>query len=207
MNSCVHDACPAHWGWPAASSSISTRPPPLTSAGGRVQQFSLDWRTGCETDTRSRQIYIKKNNLKTFASADWQAITVFKRVMNLLSLEVVCTITGFEEAVRRGGDGWEHTAAAAAPNSQCARSEQRRGDNTDPRAHWGAAISYLGCFVFAFKSSPRVAFSSPTSDLLIDWNNTDFATRASGLISKLSHDVSGEIPKGQGDSGGIWGSS
>lgn len=57
--------------------------------------------------------------------------------MNLLSLEVVCTITGFEEAARRGG-GWEHTAAAAAaaaPNSQCARSEQRRGDNTDPRAH------------------------------------------------------------------------
>lgn len=61
----------------------------------------------------------------------------FKRGMNLLSLEVVCTITGFEEAVRRGG-GWEHTAkaaaAAAAPNSQCAWSEQRQGDNTDPRA-------------------------------------------------------------------------
>lgn len=55
--------------------------------------------------------------------------------MNLPFLPVVCIITGFEEAVRRGG--WERTAtaeAAAAPNSQCARSEQRQGDNTDPRA-------------------------------------------------------------------------
>lgn len=66
--------------------------------------------------------------------------------MNLPPLEVVCSITGFEEAVRRSG-GWEHTAtagAAAAPNSQCAPSEQRQGDNTDPRVHWGAAISDPG---------------------------------------------------------------
>lgn len=52
--------------------------------------------------------------------------------MTLLSHEAVGTIT-LEEAVRRGV-GKEHTAAAA-PNSQCALSEQRQGDNTDPREH------------------------------------------------------------------------
>lgn len=53
--------------------------------------------------------------------------------MTLLSHEAVGTIT-LEEAVRRGV-GKEHTAAAAAPNSQCALSEQRQGDNTYPREH------------------------------------------------------------------------
>lgn len=66
--------------------------------------------------------------------------------MKVLSLELVCSITGFEEAVRRDG-GWEHRAkaAAAAPNSQCAWSEQKhQGDNKDPRANRGAAIRSLG---------------------------------------------------------------
>lgn len=82
--------------------------------------------------------------------------------MNLLSLEVVCTITGFEEAARRGGR-WEHTAAA--PNSQCTRSEQRQGDNTDPRLHWGAANSHLGFFFSKPRSS--VASTRSTDDFFI----------------------------------------
>lgn len=57
----------------------------------------------------------------------------FVKGMTLLSHEAVGTIT-LEEAVRRGV-GKEHTAAAAAPNSQCALSEQRQGDNTYPREH------------------------------------------------------------------------
>ncbi len=219
---CMH-ACPAHWGWPACPSILHSVPPlsHFREGGERGEQFSLDRRTGSgETDTRLEQLSPekKKKTLTTFGSADWQVIAVcfvfFKRGMNLLSLEVVCTITGFEEAVRRGG-GWEHTAAAAAaaaaPNSQCARSELRQGDNTDPRAHWGAATSHLGSlFSFQKKKKPLPDWRfhpSSTADLLIDWDKIDFATRASGLISKLSHDVSGEIPKGQGDSGRIWNSS
>lgn len=195
--SCVHHVCPAHWGWPAASS------PSLRFSGGKKSRAV---QTGGQASARPTPADTHLQLLEVVADELPQC---FRKGMNVLSLQVVCTITGFEEAARRGG-GWEHAAAAAAaaaaPNSQCARSEGRRGDNTDPRSHWGAAISHrLPCLLV--ETSPGVAFLSSAADLFIDRDQIDFVTSASGLISKLSHDVSGEIPKGQGDRGRIRSSS
>lgn len=167
---CVHPCQSCALGLPLHLHSV----PPLSASLSHFwgEQFSLDRRTGSsEAQTRSGRIY---KNAKTFGKC-WLTscrCLCFDRGMHLLSLEVVCTITGFEEAVRRGG-GWEHTAAAAAPNSQCARSERRQGDNTDPRAHWGAPnLSSLLSPLF-FKPLCRVASPQSTADF-IDWSRPNW---------------------------------
>lgn len=157
-------ACPAHWRR-TASPTVSLRF--LLSLNSRgtttTRRRAASAERGGRTDSREANKKKKKKKVWKYRLPRHGCV-FYESGMNLLSVVPVCTITGFEEAARRGG--WEHRAkaAATAPKSQCARSERRQGDNTDPRAHWGAAISYLGRFLP--ETFSRVAFLRPTSDLL-----------------------------------------
>lgn len=57
-----------------------------------------------------------------------------------------------------------------------------------------------GAVAFLPETSVGASFARSPADLLISWDEIDVAP---GLIPTLSHDVSGEIPKGQGDCGRI----
>lgn len=100
------------------------------------------------------------------------------------SLGTVCTITGLEEVLRRGSGWKQRGAAAAAPNSQCTRSEHRQGHNTDPRSHWGAAISPPDCLLSPNLLSTGIVSSAADwlTDRVIDWDKIDFASRESRVV-------------------------
>lgn len=161
-------ACPAHW---AASPSISPRFfLSLTSGGGRGEQFSLDRRTDSHETHNGK--YIKQ----TFWSADWtnkqtNTVCFLRRGWISFHLKLFAPqpfFWGGGEARRRMG-----TQSSSSAKLTMRRSEQRQqGDNTDPRVHWGAAISHL-CFLFLFEAYPRVAFPPLKAIFLFCWTDWD----------------------------------
>lgn len=170
---------------------------------------SSHWLQEEQADRQLAQSLTETRGGETFGTAEWQVFVVgfffLLGGMNLLSLGVVCTITGFEEAARLGG------ATRMGTYSSSSAKLTMRPEWTQARRQYRSAErlrnlhSYTG--LLFFRTTSRVAYLPRQLIYCLIWYKIDFSTWASGWITKLSHDVSGQIPKGQGDCGRIWNSS
>lgn len=192
-------ACPAHWRL-TASPTVSLRFLLSLNSRGTTTRRAASAERGGRTAVRP---IIKK---KSFGSTCHAMVVCSMRVEWISFL--LCLFAPEPVLRRRRG---------AADGSIEQKQQQQRQTHNAPGVNGGReTIPTRGLAeelqsriwaVFFPEHFLEWHFSGLRLIYWLDWDNIDFATRASGLISKLSHDVSGEIPKGQGDSGRIWNSS
>lgn len=199
-------------------------PLPLLREGEAREEQSdfrqADWQLRAKLPSRSeQQMQMRRcageEENELLNAPNWQAVAVRDSAQEGMSFHfprVVCIITGFleeEAAVADGNIEREQRQTHNAPGVIGGKATVPRSSRSPI---WFPPIKPISRLVLYPQIQRLTSWSSHSRkeggiNCLPALPTRRRRRRASGLISKLSHDVSGEIPKRQGDSGRIWDSS